>query len=103
MLDQRRQEVLGGLIDPMQVLDGEHQRVVLTAVEIELPECGESPRFDHLGLEESQPIGPRRHPEQQKEIWHPLLGGHSDRLQGQAHLLGDRLGAVGVPNPTLRA
>ena len=68
-LHQRGEKLLRGGVDPVQVFDGEDERVLLTALEPELPQRRKGVRLQRVRADARQLRGSRLNPQQMQEIW----------------------------------
>ena len=96
ILDQRRQEGFRGGVDPVQVLDGKHERVLLTASEVDVPERLEGSGFAHLRAEVGQSIASDLQAQELEHIRSALLRIHRCGLQGQPYLRRNHFWCIGL-------
>ncbi len=73
-LDHRGEEVLGGLVDPVEVLDLQEDQAAAAGVEEDLAQHGEGPRLERLRAELGERLGPLLDVQQAQEIGQGLLG-----------------------------
>src|SRR6266542_4125149 len=101
-LDERSQVLLGRPIDPMQILDHEDDRALLTAAQAPCAERIERPHLDRLSAElcKGRVV---THAEQVQEIRSIRVRLQPDLLKAETHLLSDQLRLIAVLDATVGA
>src|SRR5215831_12243494 len=101
-LDERSQVLLRRPIDPVQILDHENDRAVLTAAQAPCPERVKRPSLDRLSAElcKGRII---MHAEQVQEVRSVRVRLQPDLLKTETHLLGDQVRVIAVLDATVGA
>ena len=102
-LDQGAEVLVRRLVDPVDVLDREDERAPPTALQAELALGLEGARLDRFRAQDGQALRPVADAEELQEIRRALGGVHADLLEAAADLLDDRLRAVRIDDPAVRA
>jgi hypothetical protein len=101
-LHQRGEKLRRGGIAPVQVFHGENQRVLLTALEHQLPQRLKGFHLQRLRARARQLLSSHLYPEQVQQIRGSGVRLHPYRLQPPTHLLDESVDAICRRDPAVR-